>query len=192
MPCFHKCVLFFNKKTMPCFHKCMQVSRDGRVVSETTYRMYWTRREQQLQMHEILAKAILNKTLDMERTRQAEIRNKIDEISKMELVRRVRVSIFWERLSWFNWIVFGWSALNKFTWLELNPLGIKKERTFSVDEWWIIEICFQGLLSKLSVSRHSFKKRLGKFMDAYRDGKLKLFQLTLAHCLMIMMMSVLV
>lgn len=71
-----------------------QITRDGRVVSETTYRMYWTRREQQQQMHEILANAILNKTLDMERTRQAEIRKKIDEISKIELVRRMKVSFF--------------------------------------------------------------------------------------------------
>lgn len=61
------------------------------VVSETMYRMYWTRRQHQQQMHEVLANAILNKTLDMERTRQAEIRKKIDEISKLELVRRMKV-----------------------------------------------------------------------------------------------------
>lgn len=41
----------------------------------------------------MLAQAIVGKTLDMERQRQAEVRRRLDRIAKIELVKKVRVSI---------------------------------------------------------------------------------------------------
>lgn len=40
----------------------------------------------------MLAQAIVHKTLDMERQRQAEVRKRLDRISKIEMVKKVRVS----------------------------------------------------------------------------------------------------
>lgn len=61
-------------------------------MSETSYQAHWRRIENNRQMHDVLANAILNKTLDMERLRQAEIRNKFEEIQKVEHVRDMRVN----------------------------------------------------------------------------------------------------
>lgn len=50
------------------------------------------RKQHKKQVRDLLAQAIVHKTLDMERNRQVEIRKKLEEIAKIELVRRVRVS----------------------------------------------------------------------------------------------------
>ena len=50
------------------------------------------RKEHKKHVRELLASAIVHKTLDLERMRQVEIRKRLEEIAKMELVRRVRVS----------------------------------------------------------------------------------------------------
>lgn len=50
------------------------------------------RKEHKKHVKDLLSQAIVHKTLDMERTRQVEIRRKLEEIAKIELVRRVRVS----------------------------------------------------------------------------------------------------
>jgi hypothetical protein len=50
------------------------------------------RKEHKKHVKDMLSQAIVHKTLDMERTRQVEIRRKLEEIAKIELVRRVRVS----------------------------------------------------------------------------------------------------
>ena len=49
------------------------------------------RKEHQKHVRELLAQAIVHKTLDMERTRQVAIKQKLEEIAKIELVRRVKV-----------------------------------------------------------------------------------------------------
>jgi hypothetical protein len=50
------------------------------------------RKEHKKHVRNLLAQAIVHKTLDMERTRQVAIKQKLEEIAKMEMVRRVRVS----------------------------------------------------------------------------------------------------
>ena len=51
------------------------------------------RKEHAKRVRDMLAQAIVHKTLDMERTRQVAIKNKLEEIAKIELVRRVQVCI---------------------------------------------------------------------------------------------------
>ena len=70
-----------------------QIDRRGEIVSENTYRLNMARKEHKKHVRELLAQAIVHKTLDMERNRQVEIRKKLEEIAKIELVRRVRVSL---------------------------------------------------------------------------------------------------
>ncbi len=69
------------------------VTRRGEIVTENTYRLNMARKEHQKHVRDIMAQAIVHKALDMERHRQAEIKRKLEEISKVELVRRVRVSL---------------------------------------------------------------------------------------------------
>ena len=52
------------------------------------------RKEHKKHVRDMLAQAIVHKTLDMERARQVQIKRKIEEIAKIELVRRVQVNIF--------------------------------------------------------------------------------------------------
>ena len=68
-----------------------QVSRRGNIVSENQYRVNMARREHKKHVKDLLAQAIVHKTLDLERYRQVEIKKKLEEIAKIELVRRVRV-----------------------------------------------------------------------------------------------------
>lgn len=49
------------------------------------------RKEHKKHVKDLLSQAIVHKTLDLERTRQVEIKRKLEEIGKIELVRRVRV-----------------------------------------------------------------------------------------------------
>ena len=51
------------------------------------------RKEHKKHVRDMLAQAIVHKALDMERNRQVVIKNKLEEIAKIELVRRVRVRI---------------------------------------------------------------------------------------------------
>ena len=50
------------------------------------------RKEHKKHVRDLLAQAIVHRTLDMERSRQVAIKKKLEEIAKIELVRRVRVS----------------------------------------------------------------------------------------------------
>lgn len=50
------------------------------------------RKEHKKHVKDLLAQAIVHKTLDIERNRQVEIKRKLEEIAKLEVVRRVRVS----------------------------------------------------------------------------------------------------
>ena len=68
------------------------MDKQGGIVSENTYRLNMARKEHKKHVRELLAQAIVHKTLDMERHRQVAIRTKLEEIAKTELVKRVRVS----------------------------------------------------------------------------------------------------
>ena len=68
------------------------MSRRGEIVSENQYRVNMARKEHKKHVKDLLAQAIVHKTLDLERYRQVEIKRKLEEIAKIELVRRVRVS----------------------------------------------------------------------------------------------------
>lgn len=77
---------------MSYFTSVLQVSKRGEVVNESKYRLLNARANHRKQVKEMLAQAIVHKTLDMERQRQAEIRRRVDKITKIELVKRVKVS----------------------------------------------------------------------------------------------------
>ena len=49
------------------------------------------RKEHKKHVRDLLAQAIVHKTLDIERTRQVHIKKKIEEIAKIELVQSVKV-----------------------------------------------------------------------------------------------------
>ncbi|KAH9489952.1 Glutamate-rich protein 3 [Bulinus truncatus] len=67
------------------------ITKDGHIISENTYRLNTCRREHKQHVKDMLAQAIVHKTLDLERMRQAEIRKKLEEIAKIELVRSIRL-----------------------------------------------------------------------------------------------------
>ena len=68
------------------------MNRRGEIISENQYRINMARKEHKKHVKDLLAQAIVHKTLDLERYRQVEIKRKLEEIAKIELVRRVRVS----------------------------------------------------------------------------------------------------
>ena len=72
----------------------LKITRHGEIVTENTYRLNMSRKEHKKHVKDMLAQAIVHKTLDLERQRQSEIRKKLEEIAKIELVRRVRVSTY--------------------------------------------------------------------------------------------------
>ena len=76
-----------------CSHPS-QITRNGEIISENSYRQMMARKEHQRHVRQVLAQAIVHKTLDMERIRQVKIKQKLEEISKIERVRRVKVSYF--------------------------------------------------------------------------------------------------
>jgi len=67
------------------------VARDGMVVSETTYRMNWAKREHWKHVQDTVARAVLSETIDNERRRQAQFLQQLDEIAKAQNVQRIRV-----------------------------------------------------------------------------------------------------
>ena len=69
----------------------LQITRKGEVISESKYRLLNARASHRKQVKEMLAEAIVSKTIDMERQRQAEVRKRLDRIAKLEMVKRVRV-----------------------------------------------------------------------------------------------------
>ena len=71
----------------------MQIKPNGQVVSESTFRLSHQRKEHKKQIREMLAQAIVNKAVDMERSRQVSIRKDIEWIAKKELVKRVQVCL---------------------------------------------------------------------------------------------------
>ncbi|XP_022106249.1 glutamate-rich protein 3-like isoform X3 [Acanthaster planci] len=68
------------------------ITRNGEIVTENTFRLNMARKEHQKHVRDLMAQAIVHKALDMERSRQAEIKRKLEEIAKVELVQRVKSS----------------------------------------------------------------------------------------------------
>ncbi|XP_065942232.1 glutamate-rich protein 3 isoform X3 [Magallana gigas] len=81
---------FSNTRMRRHLRKAGLVNKRGELLSENQYRLNMARKEHKKHVKDMLAQAIVHKSLDMERTRQVEIRRKLEEIAKIELVRRVR------------------------------------------------------------------------------------------------------
>ncbi|XP_078584322.1 glutamate-rich protein 3-like [Branchiostoma floridae x Branchiostoma japonicum] len=81
---------FNNTRMRKHLKKSGLVNRQGEIITEQTYRLNMARREHKRHVRELLAQAIVHKTLDMERARQVEIKKKLEEISKIERVQRIR------------------------------------------------------------------------------------------------------
>ncbi|XP_072175592.1 uncharacterized protein [Diadema setosum] len=82
---------FNNTRMKRHLRRAGLVTRNGELVTESTYRLNMARREHQRHVRDLMAQAIVHKTLDLERHRQADIKRKLEEIAKVELVRRVRM-----------------------------------------------------------------------------------------------------
>ncbi|XP_021365223.1 uncharacterized protein LOC110458016 isoform X4 [Mizuhopecten yessoensis] len=83
---------FSNIRMRRHLRKSGLISGRGRIVSENQYRLNMARKEHKRHVKDLLSQAIVHKTLDLERTRQVEIKRKLEEIGKIELVRRVRAA----------------------------------------------------------------------------------------------------
>ncbi|XP_078721464.1 uncharacterized protein LOC144937831 isoform X2 [Lampetra fluviatilis] len=68
------------------------IKRSGELVSERAYKLQVARKEHQERVREVLAQAILDKALHMEHYRQAAIRRKLEEISKLKRIRRIQTA----------------------------------------------------------------------------------------------------
>ncbi|KAL5014815.1 hypothetical protein ScPMuIL_009085 [Solemya velum] len=81
---------FSNTRMKRHLKRAGLVNKRGEIITETQYRINMARKEHKRHVKDLLAQAIVHKTLDLERYRQVEIRQKLEEIAKIELVRRVR------------------------------------------------------------------------------------------------------
>ncbi|XP_069106776.1 glutamate-rich protein 3-like isoform X3 [Argopecten irradians] len=83
---------FSNVRMRRHLRKSGLINSRGKIISENQYRINMARKEHKKHVKDLLSQAIVHKTLDLERTRQVEIKRKLEEIGKIELVRRVRAS----------------------------------------------------------------------------------------------------
>ncbi|KAF7258599.1 hypothetical protein EG68_05974 [Paragonimus skrjabini miyazakii] len=67
------------------------VTKDGEILPEAEYRELSNRESQKRALLELIAKAIVERSLEAERIRQGKIRRTLEEICKMHRVRRMRV-----------------------------------------------------------------------------------------------------
>ena len=81
---------FNNSRMRKHLIKTGLVTRRGEIVSEKVFRLNNARKEHQRHVRDLLAQAIVHKALDMERHRQMRIKKQLEEIGKIERVRRVR------------------------------------------------------------------------------------------------------
>ncbi|XP_033123366.1 glutamate-rich protein 3-like isoform X2 [Anneissia japonica] len=87
----HLAGYFNNTRMRRHLRRAGLVSKNGDLITETTYRLNMARKEHQTHVRDLLAQAIVHKALDIERHRQSDIKKKLEEIAKIELVRRVRM-----------------------------------------------------------------------------------------------------
>ncbi|KAA3676013.1 uncharacterized protein DEA37_0013311, partial [Paragonimus westermani] len=69
---------------------CWQVTKDGEILPDAEYRELSNRENQKRALLELIAKAIVERSLEAERIRQGRIRRTLEEICKMHRVRRMR------------------------------------------------------------------------------------------------------
>lgn len=81
---------FGNTKMKKHLVKSGLITKSGHITSENAYRLKMAKKEHRKHVRDILANAIVEKALDMERMRQHEIRKRLDELYKIELVQKVR------------------------------------------------------------------------------------------------------
>ncbi|XP_015773014.1 PREDICTED: glutamate-rich protein 3-like [Acropora digitifera] len=87
----HLAGYFSNSRMKRHLRKSGLVTKRGTIIDEKTYRLNMAKKEHRKHVRDLLATAIVHKTLDVERVRQYEIRKRLDEAYKVELVRRVKV-----------------------------------------------------------------------------------------------------
>ncbi|XP_077991113.1 glutamate-rich protein 3-like [Glandiceps talaboti] len=81
---------FNNTRMRRHLVKAGLITRRGEIISEQTYRLNMARKEHRKHVRNLIAQAIVHKSLDMERHRHVEIKRKLEEIAKIELVDRVK------------------------------------------------------------------------------------------------------
>ncbi|PAA76102.1 hypothetical protein BOX15_Mlig011659g1, partial [Macrostomum lignano] len=86
----HLAGYFNNRAKWRHLVKAGLITRTGEVVPEPVYRLKMARKEHKRHVRDMLAQAIVHKSLDLERKRQVDIRRKLEEIAKMEHVRRIK------------------------------------------------------------------------------------------------------
>ncbi|XP_064651779.1 glutamate-rich protein 3-like isoform X6 [Lineus longissimus] len=86
----HLAGYFSNSKMRRHLKKSGLITRRGEIVTQNQYRHNMAKKEHKQHVKDLLAQAIVHKTLDMERMRQVAIKKKLEEIAKIELVRRVK------------------------------------------------------------------------------------------------------
>jgi len=85
----HLAAYYSNIRRQKQLRKAGLVTKHGSIVSEKLYRMYWSEQEHRTQIREMVAQAILHKTLDLERMAQVEEEKKLNEIAKLETMSRI-------------------------------------------------------------------------------------------------------
>lgn len=81
---------FANTRMRKHLVKSGLITRSGHITNENTYRVKMAKKEHRKHVRDLLANAIVEKALDMERMRQHEIRKRLDDLYKIELVQKVR------------------------------------------------------------------------------------------------------
>lgn len=81
---------FNNTRMRKHLRRMGLITTTGAIVSEDVFRLNNSRKEHQRHIRDVLAQAIIHKALDMERHRQMHIKKQLEEIGKVERVRRVR------------------------------------------------------------------------------------------------------
>ncbi|ESO91318.1 hypothetical protein LOTGIDRAFT_105547, partial [Lottia gigantea] len=83
---------FSSKSKRRHLKKAGLISSNGFVISENKVRCNMLKQERKRQIKTTIAQAIVEKTLEIERQRQAIIQQKLEEIAKLELVKRIRAA----------------------------------------------------------------------------------------------------
>ncbi|KAM6199906.1 glutamate-rich protein 3 [Sarcoramphus papa] len=82
---------FSNTRIRRHLQRSGLISRSGRIISEKEYRLNAMRRDHQRYVQECLARAIFHKVLDMERHHQLEIKRKLENSVRKEMVQKIKV-----------------------------------------------------------------------------------------------------
>lgn len=86
----HLQAYFSNRNLLRHLRKAGLINKKKEIIPETTYRANITRAEQKREVKEALAQAIVYKSLDLQLKRESEIQKRMEEIAKLELVKKIR------------------------------------------------------------------------------------------------------